>query len=433
MARSSGIIPIFFLILTLFASCATDKQQDLHLKPTLPIETSDSFKEKPVETEPSEEEILEREVETLLKSMSLDEKIGQLFIISVRNSYNASRMLKADDYMKNVIDKIKPGGIILFTINFANPLQTRDLIRDTQAMSAIPLFMAVDEEGGVVARLGNTDRMSVTKLPPAAVIGRTGNREYAMTASRVISTELKAYGFNMNMAPVADVNTNHKNPVIGNRTYSDDPYEAGSMVSSVVRAMDEENMISVLKHFPGHGDTSADTHKGDVILQHDRDRLESVEFIPFQMGIEAGADAVMTAHIKVPNVTDSDLPATMSPLMLQGILRKELDFQGIIMTDAMDMGAIKYNWSSGEAAVKAIQAGVDIILIPAHPGEAARGIREALSEGILTEDRIDESVRRILRVKVKRGLFQEEIPGSDDLMEIIGSEKHRRIISEFTE
>ncbi|MBN2655698.1 MAG: hypothetical protein JXR86_01455 [Spirochaetales bacterium] len=360
--------------------------------------------------------------------MTLDEKIGQLFLISVRNSYNGSRMLVADEYMKKIIETYKPGGIILFTINFDNPVQTRDLIRGTQSLSSIPLFIAVDEEGGKVARLGNTDRMSVTKLPPAAVIGRTGNREYARMASRVISRELKAFGFNMNMAPVADVNTNSLNPVIGDRTYSSDPEKAGIFVAEVVRTMSDENMISVLKHFPGHGDTSSDSHMGDVVLHHQIDRLESVEFVPFRMGIEAGADAVMTAHIKIPDVTGNDLPATMSPMVLQGILREEMGFKGIIITDAMDMGAVKNYWSADEAAVNAIKAGADIILMPASLEEAVKGIKDALVSGTLTEERINESLRRILRVKLKRGIFDQNLSGSEQLMEIIGTREHKMII-----
>jgi len=424
----NGIIPRFLLILILFAGCATDPVVKMETNANLPIETEDSLTEMEEQILPTEDEILDNRVQTLLSSMSMDEKIGQLFLISVRNSYNGTRMLSADDYMKKIVETYKPGGIILFTINFDNPLQTRDLIRGTQALSEIPLFVAVDEEGGVVARLGNSERMSVTKLPPAAVIGRTGDEEYARLATEVISRELKAYGFNMNMAPVADVNTNRSNPVIGNRTYSGNPGEAGKMVARVVRTMGDEQMISVLKHFPGHGDTSSDTHKGDVVILHDLERLETVEFVPFRMGIEAGADAVMTAHIKMPEVTEEDVPATMSSRLLEGILREELGFEGLIITDAMDMGAIKNYWSAGEAAVKAIKAGVDIILIPASLGEAVEGIQKALKDGILTEQRIDESVRRILRVKLKRGLFENTTSGSDSLLEIIGSEEHRNII-----
>ncbi|MBB6481287.1 glycoside hydrolase family 3 protein [Spirochaeta isovalerica] len=363
-----------------------------------------------------------------MESLTIEEKIGQLFLISVRNSYSGNRMLFADDYMKNIIEQYKPGGIILFTINFADPVQTRDLIRGTQELSSIPLFIAVDEEGGKVARLGNTDRMSVTKIPQAAVIGRTGNREYARLSSQVISRELKAFGFNMNMAPVADVNTNARNPVIGDRTYSSDPLQAGRMVAEVVRTMADENIISVLKHFPGHGDTSSDSHKGDVTILHDLQRLEKVEFVPFRMGIEAGADAVMTAHIKMPLVTGNDLPATMSPLILQGILRNEMGFKGIIITDAMDMGAVKNYWSADEAAVNAIKAGADIILMPASLSDAVQGIRKALEDGVLTEERINESVRRILRVKVKRGILDQKSIGSDQIMDIIGSTEHARII-----
>nr|MDA3811498.1 glycoside hydrolase family 3 protein [Spirochaetaceae bacterium] len=380
-----------------------------------------------------EKDLLEIEVERILNNMTIEEKIGQLFIIAVRNSFNNTRMLHADEYMRNIINVYKPGGIILFTVNFDTPEQTRDLIRETQLMSEIPLFFAVDEEGGNVARLGNSERMSVTLIPPAAVIGRTNKTEYAAMASKVISSELKALGFNMNMAPVADVNTNIHNQVIGNRTYSQDPFEAGKMVAAVTEAMNEENMISVLKHFPGHGDTDADTHVGEVILNHNKERLERIEFIPFKMGISAGADAIMIAHIKVPLVSLSDLPATMSSVLLQDILRDELGFNGIIITDAMDMGAIKNNWSADEAAINAFIAGVDIILMPTSLKKATEGIGKALDNKVISLERINESVRRILRVKIKRGLFSKKNRGSDDLKSILGSEDHKNIIKTITE
>lgn len=425
------IIPNFLIILILFSGCATGKRINNGKELNLPIETQAELDDKSEKNIQTQDDLIEIEVESILKKMSIDEKIGQLFILSVRNSFNNTRMLHADDYMKNVIETYKPGGIILFTINFANPHQTQELIRETQDLSDIPLFMAVDEEGGVVARLGNTDRMSVTKLPPAAVIGRTGNTEYAVMASKVISSELKALGFNMNMAPVADVNTNRKNPVIGNRTYSNEPVTAGKMVAEVTKAMSDENITSVLKHFPGHGDTSADSHKGNVILEHDKARLDKIEFVPFKMGIEAGADMVMTAHIKVPQVTGSDLPATMSPVMLQDILRKELGFKGVIITDAMDMGAITNYWNADEAAVNAIIAGVDIILMPANIKKAINGIRDALENNVITIERIEESVRRILSVKIKREIFEKRDYDSENLLSTLGSEEHQRIISDI--
>lgn len=425
----TGIITGFILIVILFAGCATNNAVKKETKPNLPIETTAIQKSNPEEKGPSEEEILEKRVNSILTSLSLEEKIGQLFLISVRNSYNGTRMLHADTYMENIIKNFHPGGIILFSINFDNPIQTRDLIRDTQAMSSIPLFVAVDEEGGRVARLGNSERMSVTKLPPAAIIGKTGKTEYARIATEVISRELKAYGFNMNMAPVADVNTNPANPVIGDRTYSEQAEIAGKMVAEVVETMADEQIISVLKHFPGHGDTSSDSHEGDVILLNDLKRLESIEFVPFRMGINAGADAVMTAHIEIPLVTGNDLPATMSPYFLKDILRKEMGFEGIIITDAMDMGAIKQHWTAGEAAVNALLAGVDVILMPASINDAEQGIKEALAQGIISEERIDQSVRRILRTKIKRGIMDGNTQGSDNLMEIIGSKEHKEMIN----
>lgn len=427
----TGIIPNFLIILILFSGCATEKAVKTFKETNLFIETKTELAEPPDNIILTDDEKLDLKADEIIEKMSLNEKIGQLFILSVRKNPDGSRMLHVDDYMESIIDTYKPGGIILFAVNFADPIQTRDFIREMQVISKIPLFMAIDEEGGVVARLGNTERMSVTKIPPAAIIGRTGKTEYAQMASQVISSELRALGFNMNMAPVADVNTNPKNPVIGNRTYSSDPYKAGKMVAAVTSAMADANIISVLKHFPGHGDSSTDTHMGEVVLEHSKKRLEEIEFVPFRMGIEAGADAIMTAHIKVPLVTGSNMPATMSPIMLKDILRDELGFKGLIITDAMDMGAVKQNWTADEAAVNAIIAGVDIILIPENIRDAVDGLKNAIDKKIITIDRIDESVRRIIKVKLKRNIYSKEISGADDLMSIIGSNRNKEIIDQI--
>ena len=423
------IIPNFLIILILFSGCATENSLIIPKDVNLSIETTTKVEVSPEKIDISKIDLIDSQAESLLEEMTIDEKIGQLFILAVRNSYNGSRMLHADEFMADIIDKYKPGGIILFAVNFANPVQTRDLIRGTQLMSNIPLFIAVDEEGGKVARLGNTGRMSVTLLPPAALIGKTGNTEFAGKAAGVIATELKALGFNMNMAPVADVNTNPHNSVIGNRTYSSDPVEAGKMVAAVTETFQFENIVAVLKHYPGHGDTSEDTHMGDVVLKHTKERLDSVEFIPFKMGIEAGVDAIMTAHIKVPFVTGTDLPATMSSVLLKDILRKELGFNGIIITDAMDMGAVKKYWTADTAAVNALTAGVDIILMPSDISLAISGIKEALNNGTLTIKRLNESVRRILKVKFKQNIMSDEIPGADNLEKYLSTVEHKKIIN----
>ncbi len=451
----TGIITISIILLFPFFSCVTalDPVNGID-SPDIPIETAEIFPsiEIPVEKEPLKEEvikeetteetvltvteieqtktdIMEQEIRLLLQKMTIDEKIGQLFILSVRNTYYGKRMLYADKYLSDIIDKYKPGGFILFAINFETPEQTRALIRDMQALSDIPLFIAVDEEGGRVARLGNTGKMSVTLLPPAAVIGKTGDTENAEKAAGIIAVELKALGFNMNMAPIADVNTNPANTVIGDRTYSDDPVEAGVMAAAAAQSMQAENIIAVLKHFPGHGDTNADTHSGAVVLNHSKEHLDEVEFVPFKTGIDAGADAVMTAHIKLPQITDTDLPATMSPVILTDILRGELGFGGIIITDSMDMGAVKNYWQADEAAVNAMKAGIDIILMPEDIQLAVSGIKKAVESGVLSIRRINESVSRILKLKYKRNILHGGIPGADNLDEILGNEEHQEIIN----
>ncbi len=422
-------IPNLLLILILFASCATEKNFDSNNKNIILTDLKNENKLITENFPIDNTGFIETQIDSIMMNMTLDEKIGQLFILSIRENLYGDPLLYADEKLRSIISRYNPGGIILFAINFANPVQTRDLIRNSQKMSKIPLFVAVDEEGGKVARLGNTGRMSVTLLPPAAKIGETGNPENAANAAKVISIELKALGFNMNMAPVADVNTNPLNPIIGNRTYSSDPVLAGKMVAAATKSMLSEKIIPVLKHFPGHGDTSRDTHMEGVVINHSKERLDSIEFVPFRMGIKAGANAIMTAHIKVPYVTGSNFPATMSSILLEDILREELGFEGIIITDAMNMGAVNKYWKSDEAAINAIKAGVDIILMPENVNLAVSGIKKALKNNSLSIKRIDESVRRILRVKFEQNLFSKKNQDNTDLYEILNSEEHKLIIS----
>jgi len=302
--------------------------------------------------EQTEEEILR----TIMKTMSLKEKIGQLFILQIRYNGDGSPRREVDEDLNLFLNDFKPGGIILFRENIVDNQQVESLISNLQIFSRIPLFISVDEEGGLVSRLGKVPEVNVTLLPPALSIGNKNNSELAYNAGLVLGRELRALGVNMDMAPVADVNTNPENPVIGNRAYSSDPQTAGKMVTEVIRGFHKYDIASVIKHFPGHGDTSFDTHVGTVVLPFNRDRLDTVEFIPFELGIEAGTDAIMTAHIVMSGISSLPLPATLNPEIITGIIREEFGFDGLVISDALEMGAIRENYTPEESAVAGIKA-----------------------------------------------------------------------------
>ncbi len=377
---------------------------------------------------PPEERILQ-DSRKILSKMTLDEKIGQLFILAMRHTAYGKPALEMDEYLQEFLDKYKPGGIILFSLNFKTPQQTRELIAGLNEYTGTPLFITTDEEGGKVSRLGKQKNMNVISLPPAEELGRRGDPELVRKASAVLATDLRDLGFNMNMAPVADV-TRHVSPdVIGNRSFSSDPETAARMVAASVRGYQENRISSVLKHFPGHGYVNGDTHNGMVKARADREEFETVDFLPFYSGIEAGVDFIMTAHIQAPALTGNDMPASMSYRIQTELLRNTLGFKGLIITDAMDMGAVTRYWTPGEAALNAFLAGSDIILMPANIPEAQKSLKEAFLNGIISEERLNSSLIRIISTKIERGLYREEPSDFMKITEEMKNDLHKDIIN----
>lgn len=398
----------------LFIGCNNNQTVDLP-KTTMPVVTKAPIT--PSTTEPAIDPTMDPTIEYLkdsdiithfIDSMTLEEKVGQLFIMDFRKNKRGRNLHILDEYTKNQIEKFNLGGVIFFSENIDNVIQTSDLINDMQSASKIPLFISVDEEGGRVSRLGNNANMGITKLPSAQEVGEKNDPNFAYQLGSKLGSELSNLGFNMNFAPVADVNTNPNNRVIGNRSFSSDPEKVGIMVKEIVKGMQNQNVSAVLKHFPGHGDTFKDSHKEAVIIKHDIERLHSIEFIPFKSGISVSVDAIMTAHIIVPEVDSENLPATLSKKILTGILREDLNYDGLIITDSLKMNAIKNYWSSDQAAIMAFKAGADILLMPDSLEKAYNSILNAVIDGDITEDRIDQSIRRILEVKYKRGILSAD-------------------------
>lgn len=261
--------------------------------------------------------------------------------------------------------------------------------------------MGVDEEGGIVSRIAKSGIMETPVYDSMQAIGQTGDSLKAYETGCQIGSYLSELGFNVDFAPVADVLTNPQNTVIGSRSFGSDPSIDGAMVASEVKGLHTKGMLSTLKHFPGHGDTYEDSHEGKSYVYKTREELENCEWIPFKKGIEAGSDFVMMGHISCPGITGDDTPASLSYTICTEILRDQLGFQGLVITDAMNMGAVANEYASGDAAVRAVQAGADMILMPADFSAAYAGVRNAVQNGTITEERINESVRRILAVKNK--------------------------------
>lgn len=345
-------------------------------------------------------------VEAKIASMTLREKVGQLFVVrpETLDLEQTSDGKIVTDAMKEHLKEYPIGGIVLFKQNITDAGQMTKLIQDYQNASDIGLLVAVDEEGGTVARLANHSAFNLPKYTNAASIGATGDTEQAKAMGRTIGGYLKPYGFNLDFAPVADVNSNPKNPVIGKRAFSSDPNVAAAMVSAAVEGFHEAGMLCTLKHFPGHGDTGEDSHSGTATTNQTWEEMQAAALLPFEAGIAAGADVVMAAHITTPNATKDGLPASLSYTMLTERLRGELGFTGVICTDALEMKAISSHYAPADAAVAALNAGADILLMPADLCAAFEGVVQAVETGAVAEERLNESVRRILTLKEKAGL-----------------------------
>lgn len=358
----------------------------------------------------AEEDAIMRQME----GMSLREKVGQLFMIrpdALEGRFGPAELednsivgaTKVSDEMRAVYAQYPCGGFALFRKNILSPSQLRAFAEKLHAISDLTPLLGIDEEGGRIARIANhSASFGVKKFPPMGEIAAQGDPSLAYETGKTIGEYLTAYGIDIDFAPVADVNTNPRNPVIGDRAFGSDPVLAAQMVAQVVRGLHDSGIASCIKHFPGHGDTATDTHTGYAETGKTWEMLRDCEMIPFRAGIEAGTDLVMTAHISAPQVTGTDEPATMSAVLLTEKLRGEMDYEGLIITDALSMGAIREKYTSSEACLACLNAGVDILLMPYDYFEAFDGVVRAVEDGLLPESRIDESVYRILRFKQER-------------------------------
>ncbi|MCD8142248.1 MAG: hypothetical protein LUD83_03055 [Clostridiales bacterium] len=347
---------------------------------------------------------IDEQIDALLAGMTLEEKIWQLFVVTPEQLLGAEDAVTSwSSALTRALAEKPVGGLILFKQNIVSPSQTKSLLSDAQASAAYGLPLSVDEKGGTVARVSGNPNMGYAAIPDMGDIGATGDTDEAYQVGLTLGRELTELGFNLDFAPVADVDSNPNNPVIGDRSFGSDPALVANMVAAAVEGFHQGGVLCTLKHFPGHGDTDTDSHEGFALTNKTLDELWDCELIPFQAGIEAGADCVMVAHISAPNVTGGNTPASLSSTLVDGLLRDELGFDGLVITDAMDMGAITTAYTQSEAAVLAIKAGVDLLLKPEDMDEMYQALLDAVKSGELSESRIEESVRRVLRVKLENG------------------------------
>ena len=367
---------------------------------------------------------IEKQATDMLKKLTLEEKIGQMFLYGFKGK-------RANEDVKGIIEEYKPGGVILFTRNVESESQLLDLNNEIKkesfSVTGIPAFIAIDQEGGKVLRIKNFG----TVLPGNMNLGATRSSALSFLAGKLTAIDLEMLGINMNLAPVLDVNTNARNEVIGVRSFGDDPNMVASLGAAYIRGLQSRRVSATAKHFPGHGNTSGDSHFETPQLNRTEQLLRDVDLKPFISAIHDDVDAIMTAHISVPSVDPSKKPATLSHIIITELLRKNMGYNGLVITDDMEMRAVLGDGGIGKATVEAVQAGCDMITIvwtDSAKKEAYRSLLSAVKKNIITEDRIDESVKRILSVKIKRDLFNNaKDPKIEEVREIVGNKLHQQI------
>ncbi|MFU1794684.1 beta-N-acetylhexosaminidase [Paenibacillus azoreducens] len=343
-----------------------------------------------------------------ISKLSLEQKIGQMFICGFHT-------LVPDDQIRKLIEDYHLGGVIYFRRNIDKPQQVASLSASLQKLAAdhgnLPLWIAIDQEGGMVARI---DHKQISRIPGNMALGATDHPDYSYEVSKISAEELLQLGINMNFAPCLDVNNNPHNPVIGVRSFGENPDKVSEHGAAVIKAFQEKGLSAAAKHFPGHGDTNVDSHMGLATVEHDVERLQQVELKPFIKAIQQGVDVIMTAHVIFPAIEPEPIPATLSRSVLTGLLREDLAYDGIIVTDCLEMHAIAKFFGVGEGAVKAVEAGADVVLVShtlSDQIEAIEAVKNAVRSGRISEKTIDAAVERILKLKQKRltGLQASEV------------------------
>lgn len=397
------LLTLAALLLALLWGCTPPAPETTEAPPETTTEAQPETTEAPTEA-PTEPDPLVLQLE----SMTLPEKVGQLFMVTPgtlglpqvkapMDSITQEQLTQMEAAIREIFEKYPVGGIVQFAADLHSPEQITAYNALLQKAAKIPLFLGIDEEGGTVARLANHSGFDLPQYQSAGAVGASGNPQDALKMGQTIGAYLQEYGFNMDFAPVADVNTNPNNPVIGNRAFSSDCNMASQMAKAMAQGLEEKGIVPVFKHFPGHGDTAQDSHDEVAYSGKTLGQLQDCEFIPFS-GLTEN-QCVMVGHIALPEVTGNMTPATLSSQIVTGLLREELGFEGLIFTDSMVMEAITDNYSGAEASLLALKAGCQVILQPADFPSAFTGVVEAVEAGDFPEEQLDTVVLQILRFK----------------------------------
>lgn len=373
--------------------------------------------------------------DSTLATLTLREKVGQMIMPFVMGDH-APEGSPGHDRIVSMIEDHGVGGVI---VSLGTPGDVALKLADLQRHARLPLLVGADMEAGAGFRLRGAVHLpagvplgGATEFPPPMAVGATGSAEFAFEMGRITALESRAVGVHLPFAPVLDVNSNPSNPIINTRSFGEDPEAVARLGVAFIRGVRAGGAIATAKHFPGHGDTETDSHLDLPRITASQARLDSVELVPFRAAIEAGVGAIMTAHIAVPSLTGGrDVPATLAPEILTGVLRTEAGFEGLVFTDAMDMAAIDARYPRGEAAVRAVMAGADVILMPPQVDEAVGAVLTAVAEGRITEERIDRSVRAILRAKEAMGLHRQRDVDPMAVGEVVGIPAHEAVADEI--
>ena len=352
-------------------------------------------------------------IDIMLENMSMEEKIAQMLIIEYDSDY-------VDDNLKSFLNSTPPGGFILMKENITTFDKTRQFVSDLRENSRVPLIISIDEEGGSVQRLKYLMDARASDIPFMYNVGLTNNYDLAYNIGKIIAEEVRTIGVNVDFAPVIDIYSNPNNTVIGKRSFGSDVELVSNMAVCFTKGLEDNGVIGVYKHFPGHGDTDIDSHEVLPIINKSLDDLKSFELVPFKSAVKAGAKMIMVGHIAIPEVTSDNTPASLSKEVID-ILKNDLNYNGLIVTDALNMGAISDNYSNEEAYIKAIEAGNDLLLIPSDGINTINIIKDKVSL-----DRINESARKILE-------FKYDYLDKDNFLDksYLGSEEHAKIISQI--
>ena len=374
--------------------------------------------------------------QSTLAQMTLREKVGQLMMPFVLGNF-APEGSETHDRIVNVIEQEHVGGLVM---SVGSPSEVAVKLNDLQQHSKYPLLVSADLETGAGFRFRGAVHIptnialgGATTFPSLMAFGATGDPRHAYQLGRITALEARAMGVHVPFAPVLDVNNNPQNPIINIRSFGEDPNAVADLGVALIRGLQDNSAVATGKHFPGHGDTGTDSHRDLPIISVGRERLDAIELVPFRAAIAAGVQGIMTAHIAVPEISGETIPATVSKRVLTGLLRSDLGFDGIIFTDAMDMAAVNRLYPRGEAAVRALLAGADVLVMPRDVKQAVDAIVSAIDEGRLTEARIDESVGRLLRLKEDLGLTEERSVPLAMIPQIVGVPEHMEMAREVAE